>query len=45
MPRTMLMRLGLSIFFTMNVMAFTMALWTDDVYGHDRPPEHSVAEL
>ena len=32
-PRTMLMRLGLSIFFTMNVMAFTMAIWTGDVYG------------
>lgn len=25
-------KLGLSIFFTMNVMAFTMALWTADVY-------------
>jgi heavy metal translocating P-type ATPase len=30
--REMLTRLGLSIFFTMNVMAFTMALWTTDVY-------------
>ncbi len=29
----MLARLGLSVFFTMNVMAFTMALWTTDVYG------------
>jgi heavy metal translocating P-type ATPase len=28
-----LVRLGLAIFCTMNVMAFTMALWTDDVYG------------
>ena len=28
-----LVRLGLSIFCTMNVMAFTMALWTTDVYG------------
>jgi heavy metal translocating P-type ATPase len=27
-----LTRLGLAIFFTMNVMAFTMALWTTDVY-------------
>ena len=35
-PRAMLARLGLSIFFTMNVMAFTMALWTTDVYGTDR---------
>ena len=39
--RTMLMRLGLSIFFTMNVMAFTMALWTTDVYGRDRRAECS----
>jgi heavy metal translocating P-type ATPase len=30
--RGLLTRLGLSIFFTMNVMAFTMALWTTDVY-------------
>ncbi len=28
-----LVRLGLSIFCTMNVMAFTMALWSTDVYG------------
>jgi heavy metal translocating P-type ATPase len=37
-PRTMLLRLGLSIFFTMNVMAFTMALWTTDVYGQSAAP-------
>ncbi|MFI5456293.1 MAG: heavy metal translocating P-type ATPase [Isosphaerales bacterium] len=37
-PRTMLARLGLSIFFTMNVMAFTMALWTTDVYATTEPP-------
>ena len=36
-PAGMLTRLGLSIFFTMNVMAFTMALWTTDVYGPARP--------
>ncbi|MFO0950298.1 MAG: heavy metal translocating P-type ATPase [Isosphaeraceae bacterium] len=30
--RGTLVRLGLSGFFTMNVMAFTMALWTADVY-------------
>lgn len=30
--RGILTRLGLSIFFTMNVMAFTMALWSTDVY-------------
>jgi len=27
-----LMRLGLAIFFTMNLMVFTMALWSADVY-------------
>ncbi len=27
-----LLRLGLSIFFTMNVMVFTMTLWSQDVY-------------
>jgi heavy metal translocating P-type ATPase len=29
----LLVRLGGGIFFTLNVMVFTMALWTDDVYG------------
>ena len=28
-----LTRLGLSIFFAMNVMAFTMARWSNDLYG------------
>ncbi len=32
-----LVKLGLAIFFTMNVMAFTMALWTTDVYGAEEP--------
>ena len=31
--RWTLARLGLAIFFTMNVMVFAMALWTRDVYG------------
>ena len=44
-PRTMLMRLGLSIFFTMNVMAFTMALWTTDVYGRADAPSQLSAGL
>ncbi len=35
--RGLLTRLGLSIFCTMNVMAFTMALWTTDVYGASEP--------
>ncbi|MGE0609390.1 MAG: heavy metal translocating P-type ATPase [Pirellulales bacterium] len=30
-----LARLGLSTFLTMNVMMFTMALWTNDVYAAD----------
>jgi heavy metal translocating P-type ATPase len=38
--RGTLARLGLSIFCTMNVMAFTMALWTSDIYG---PAEASGA--
>ncbi len=31
--RWTLTRLGIAIFFAMNVMVFTMALWTYDVYG------------
>jgi heavy metal translocating P-type ATPase len=27
-----MLRLGLAIFFTMNVMVFTMALWSEDIY-------------
>ena len=34
----LLTRLGLSIFFSMNVMAFTLALWTTDVYEAGRGP-------
>jgi heavy metal translocating P-type ATPase len=30
--RWTLVRLGMGIFFTMNVMMFTLVLWTDDVY-------------
>ena len=41
----MLARLGLSVFFTMNVMAFTMALWTTDVYGPDEAPGALAATL
>ncbi|MCA9098783.1 MAG: hypothetical protein KDA36_10360, partial [Planctomycetaceae bacterium] len=36
-----LTRLGLGIFFSMNVMAFTMALWTTAIY--DAPNEHHLA--
>jgi heavy metal translocating P-type ATPase len=33
--RRTLARLGLAVFFTMNVMAFTMALWASDMYRSD----------
>ena len=33
--RWTLTRLGLSVFFAMNVMVFTMARWSNDVYGQD----------
>jgi heavy metal translocating P-type ATPase len=32
----MLTRLGLAIFLTLNVLVFTMALWTPDFYGEDQ---------
>jgi heavy metal translocating P-type ATPase len=35
MATSALARLGLAIFLTMNVMVFTMALWTQDFYGVD----------
>lgn len=35
LSRRMLARLGVSIFFTVNVMVFTMALWTRDVYDEN----------
>ena len=41
--RWMFTRLGLAIFCTMNVMAFTMALWSGDVYGgEDSAPVRSL---
>ena len=43
--RGMLTRLGLSIFFSMNVMAFTMALWTTDVYGAAGPGNQLLAAM
>ncbi|MDR3633322.1 MAG: heavy metal translocating P-type ATPase [Isosphaeraceae bacterium] len=41
--RAALTRLGLAVFFTMNVVAFTMALWTTDVYGVDETSRLAVA--
>ncbi len=32
-----LTKLGLAIFFTLNVVCFTMALWSDAVYGESSP--------
>jgi cation transport ATPase len=37
----MLARLGLTLFSSMNVMVFTMALWTQDFYG---PAAEGVSE-
>jgi heavy metal translocating P-type ATPase len=34
--RWTLTRLGIAIFFTMNVMVFTMALWSHDIYEIDK---------
>ncbi len=34
----MLARLGVAIFLAMNVMVFTMALWTQDFYGPENGP-------
>jgi hypothetical protein len=45
LSRTMLNRLGISVFFTMNVIAFTMALWTTDVYGASEPAENLALVL
>ncbi|MBD3671988.1 MAG: cation-translocating P-type ATPase [Planctomycetaceae bacterium] len=33
--RALLTRLGIAIFLSMNVMVFTLALWSQDVYGFD----------
>ena len=41
--RSALTRLGLAVFFTMNVVAFTMALWTTDVYGVEEPTRLATA--
>ena len=43
--RGMLTRLGLSIFFSMNVMAFTMALWTTDVYEAAGPGDQLLVVM
>ena len=40
--RWTLARIGIAIFFTMNVMAFTMALWSQDVYADAIHNENAV---
>ncbi len=40
--RFMLAQLGLAIFFTMNVMVFTMVLWSQDVYGAADPADAAL---
>lgn len=39
----MLARLGLALFFTMNVMMLTMTLWTRDVYGSEAVDANPLA--
>lgn len=41
----MLARLGLAIFLSMNVLVFTMALWSDDVYGQSPEGGRVVSAL
>ena len=41
--RLTLTRLGVAIFFSMNVMVFTLALWSQDVYDLGPPQEASRA--
>jgi len=41
--RALLTRLGIAIFLAMNVMVFTMALWSQDVYGFDLGNEATAA--
>jgi len=44
--RSTLTRLGLAIFFAMNVMVFTMALWSWEIYAMDESPAmHALRDL
>src|SRR5690349_10973912 len=40
-----LARLGLAVFLTMNVLVFTMALWTQDMYEVEGSPSHADLAL
>jgi len=42
--RALLTRLGLAIFLTMNVMVFSMELWTQDVYAGDPGATSALSE-
>ncbi len=41
----MLLRLGVAAFLTLNVLVFTMALWTQDLYGDPGGPPEAMAGL
>jgi len=41
--RALLTRLGIAIFLSMNVMVFTLALWSQDVYGFDLGDQATAA--
>ncbi len=43
--RGMLLRVGFAIFFAMNVMAFTMVLWTTDVYDPSSETSSQFANI
>ena len=44
--RFTLVRLGVAIFFSMNVMVFTLALWSQDVYEiNEQPTSQALFEL
>jgi heavy metal translocating P-type ATPase len=43
-PRHTLLKLGLGVFFAMNVMVFSMALWTRDLYGEELGVSEPLAD-
>ncbi|MFO0914313.1 MAG: cation-translocating P-type ATPase [Pirellulales bacterium] len=43
--RGLLIRLGIALFFTMNVMMFALTLWTEDVYGGSQFLDHHRAAV
>ncbi len=43
--RLTMVRLGLAIFFSMNVMVFTIVLWTQDVYAQELAQSPAAAQM